>query len=201
VSTSITAGSRPKASRTEGWVRAAAWTVRLAGVVGVIGIVFLVGMFAAFAADARSTGLVLGLTNDVLVLVSYLLLTPSVVAVFALTRARSPALAAILAILGVGGIAWVVLLQGLLVVGVLTFEQEIGPVSIGYLALAAWFVAGGWLVGRSGAFRPGAFERGGWMGLLGATYLGFPLWAFWIGRRFRRHAESLPLGSLHLAAE
>lgn len=186
---------------TVAWLRTAAWTVRLAGVLGAVGIVFLVGMYAAFAMDAPRTAMPLGWINDVLVLVSYLLLAPSVVAIHALTRPSAPAAAAIVAGLGLAGIAWVVLLQGLLVGGALTFEQEIGPVALGYLALGAWFVAGGWMVGRSGAFEPEGFKRGGWMGLVGASYLGFPIWAFWIRRRFRRLSVAAPAGPLRLAAE
>ena len=165
--------------------RTAAWTVRLGGLASAIGIMFLVGMFTAFATGARSLGLTLGWINDVLVLSSYALLAPTAIAIHAITRSRSPAAAAIVVVLGLGGIAWVVVLQSLLVLGVLTFEQQIGLVSVGFLALAVWFVAEGWLLGRCGFL-----ERGAWMGLLGAVYIGYPIWAFWIARRFDGLADA-----------
>ena len=45
--------------------RLAAASLRASGIVGGIGLAFLVGMFAAFAAGARSTGMTLGLINDI----------------------------------------------------------------------------------------------------------------------------------------
>jgi hypothetical protein len=178
-------GSVAALRKGEGLTRTAAWTVRLSGLVGAVGIVFLVGMFTAFAAGARSLGVTLGWINDVLVLLAYALLVPTVIATYVITRSRSPVPAAIVAMTGLAGIAWVVVFQSLLVLGVLTFEQQIGLVSAGFLALAVWFVAAGWLLGRGGLL-----ERGAWMGLLGAVYVGYPIWALWIARRFDGLAET-----------
>jgi len=78
------------------------------------------------------------------------------------------------------GIAGAVALQSLLAAGVLTFEQEIGPALVAYIPLGIWFVATGWFAARSGIDRQGpAF------GLLGASYLGFPIWAVRLARRLQ----------------
>ena len=71
----------------------------------------------------------------------------------------------------------IVVLQLLLVTGVLTFEEEIGPVSLAFLALAAWFI----LTGRIAA-RAGVVPGGTRLGVLAASYVGYPVWAFRIAR-------------------
>jgi hypothetical protein len=68
----------------------------------------------------------------------------------------------------------------MLVTRVLTFEQQIGPVSLAFLALAAWFIATGRL-----AARAGVFPHGTRLGVLAATYAGYPLWAFRLARALR----------------
>lgn len=164
-----------------GWARTAAWTVRVSGVVAAIGIAFLVAMYTAFALGATSAGQVLGRTNDVLVLASYLLAAPSVVALALIASHQRPLVVAILGVLGLGAIAAIVVLQALLITEVLSFEQQIGPASVALLSLGAWFVVAGHLASRSGAF-----PNGGRMGFVAATYVGYPIWAFWISRHLRR---------------
>jgi hypothetical protein len=82
-----------------------------------------------------------------------------------------------LLVVGIGAGGTIVVLQVLLVGGVVTFEQQIGAVSLAFLVLAAWFVLYGRLAGRTGAL-PGGTR----LGLLAASYLGYPLWAFRIAR-------------------
>ena len=69
------------------------------------------------------------------------------------------------------------LVSGLLIGGVLTFEQQIGPLAVMLVLLALWFAALGWLVTELGVIR-----RGIALGLVAATYLGFAVWALWLGR-------------------
>ena len=148
------------------------------GVLAAVGVAFLVAMAAAFAVGAKSAGMVFGWTNDVLVMVSYLLTAPAVLALLPLLRPRAPILYPVVAIVGLLSIAGIVVLQGLLVVGVLTFDQQIGPASVVYVGLAAWFVLAGYL-GRIAGILPDGVR---W-GILGATYIGYPFWAFWMSRR------------------
>ena len=69
------------------------------------------------------------------------------------------------------------MLQVLLVGEVLTFEEQIGPVSLAFLVLAAWFVLYGRLAARAGVL-PGGTR----LGLIGASYAGYPVWAFRVAR-------------------
>jgi hypothetical protein len=147
------------------------------GVLAALGVAFLVAMAAAFAVDARPAAMVLGWTNDVLVMVSYLLTAPAVLALVPLLRPRAPILSAFVAAIGLLSIAGIVFLQLLLVIGVLTFEQQIGPASIVYIGLAVWFVVTGYL-GRVAGVLPNGVR---W-GILGATYIGYPIWAVWMSR-------------------
>jgi len=148
------------------------------GVLGALGVAFMVAMFTSFALGATSAGMIFGWTNDVLVMVSYLLTAPAVLALVPLLRPRAPILSAFMAAIGLLSIAGIVFLQLLLVIGVLTFEQQIGPASIVYIGLAVWFVVSGYL-GRS----VGVLPNGVRWGILGATYVGYPIWAFWMSRR------------------
>jgi hypothetical protein len=162
-------------------VRIACRALQVAAIVSAAGIVFLVGMFASFAVGDSSTAMVLGTINDALVVVQYVLLLPAVVALGTMVRGGSARSRRVIAALGVVGIAGVAVLQGLLAAGVLTFEQEIGPAGIAYIPLAAWFVA----TGRQ-ASKSGLDDRGTAFGIVGATYLGFPFWAWRLAGRLGR---------------
>ena len=148
------------------------------GVIGAIGIVFLGGMFAAFAVGAQAWGQRLGWINDVLVLASYALLTPSVLATRTRLLPSAPRLASATTVIGLASLAAAVVSQGLLVTGVITFEQQIGTFSLFLLALGAYFVPAGWAGKRAGVLRVGP-----WTGLAATLYLGVPVWAIRLGRQ------------------
>jgi hypothetical protein len=178
--TAVTPSTGPRAI-----VAVAARTTVISGVVGAIGILFLVGMFTAFAIGATAPAQALGWINDVCVLGSYLLCAPSVIALWVLLRPSAPTTSTLATLLGLGSIGAIVVLQALLVVGVMTFEEQVGLVSIGLLGLGAWFVLIGYLGSRSGLL-----PRGVAMGPLAATYVGYPIWAMWLGRRFEPSVAS-----------
>src|SRR6266566_2828900 len=160
-------------------------------IVAPIGFTFLVAMYVSFAVGGKSQGLVFGGINDVLAVVTGLLMLPTVVAVDVLLRDRTPLASRLALIVGIGANVAIVILQSLLIDGVLTFEQEIGPVLIAFLALVVWFVATG-LMGSS----TGVLPHGLRMGILAATYIGYPFWAFWLGRHLLRRARGARLGNL-----
>jgi len=160
-------------------------TAYASGAIAAVGIVFLVAMFASFAVGAKSPGMAFGRINDVLVMVSYALAAPIVVALHLLLRPTAPRLSALAAVIGMGGLAAIVFLQLLLVVGALTFDEQIGLASLVYLFLAAWFITTGYLGSSSGIL-----PRGVLMGFLAATYVGYPIWAIWLARHLLRRAET-----------
>lgn len=60
---------------------------------------------------------------------------------------------------------------------VLIFEQEIGPATSGFLILGAWMVVVA-VVGR----RAGTAPAGPAAAIAAALYVGYPLWAYRVGR-------------------
>jgi hypothetical protein len=166
-------------------MRLVAWLSYASGTMAAVGVVFLAAMFASFAVGASSQALAVGRINDVLVTVSYLLALPSVIALGMLLRQHAPALSVVATVIGVGALGAIVVLQWLLITEVLSFEVQVGPVSIALLVLGAWFVAVGYL-GRSGRVLPNGVR----MGVLAATYVGYPVWAFWLGRNLMHLGRS-----------
>jgi hypothetical protein len=164
-------------------LRVAGWSLILAAIVAVIGIVFLALMYGSFAAGIQRDGERFGSVNDILVVVQYLLMLPAIGAAYVLGRERWPGRSLAVALAGVVLVALIVVLQGLLIGGAMTFEQQIGPLSVMLVLLAVWFVALGWLVTALGVVRHGIA-----LGVVAATYLGFPVWAFVLGRALRDRA-------------
>ena len=76
---------------------------------------------------------------------AYLLAAPGVVATMAVLRARRPGLATASGLLALVAIAMITVLQWKLVGGGLTFEQQIGAVSVAFLVLGGWFVLSGYI--------------------------------------------------------
>lgn len=158
--------------------RVAAGALLLSAPVNAVGVTALITMYIGFAIGERSTAMALGRTNDILGLVGAALMAPAVVEIHALTGPDRRVVRAVLAVVGLGAIATIVWLQFLLVTERLTFEEQIGPVSIAYLAIAVWFVGGGWVAARAGIMPGGAR-----LGALAAAYVGQPWWAYRWGRR------------------
>lgn len=157
--------------------RLAAGAMRASGIVGGVGLVFLVGMFAAFAAGARSLGMTLGFVNDLTGVVTLPMALPGVLALHSRVRPYAGRPADALLVVGIAAGGTIVVLQVLLVTETLTFEEQIGPVSVAFLVLGAWFVLSGRL-----AARAGVLPNGTRLGFLAASYAGYPVWAFRIAR-------------------
>lgn len=145
----------------------------LSAPINAVGVAALIGMFTAFALDARSTGMTLGRTNDILGLVGAVLMLPAVVEIHALTGPDRRALRVLVAVIGAGGLSAIVLLQSLLVSERVTFEQQLPWVTVAYAAIAIWFVIGGWT-----ASTRGVMPNGGRLGAAAALYVGQPWWAW-----------------------
>ena len=166
-----------------GWLRVVGAAMLASGVAAVPMVATLLAMYVGFALgpDARPTALRLGAINDALAIVVYGLALPVVPAMHVLLRETGTTRSLLLAAIGAAGILVTMILQWLLVTGALTFEQQIIPVSIALLAVGAWMVGTGVLAQRTGLLPRGLRD-----GLLGALYVGYPAWAFGIGRRLLR---------------
>ena len=166
-------GSRAKNPVTFRYVAGAASLASSA--IATVALVLLVLMYVAFGLGATTAGKTFGGINDALILVAYVLAVPGVLATAEVLRSRQPRFAVVGALVALGAIVAITVLQWQLVTGGLTFEQQIGPVSIAFLALGAWFVLSGYL----GA---GLLPYGVGIGVLAALYVGYPLLAFRLGR-------------------
>lgn len=178
------------------WSRTAGWTALASGLIAAIGIGFLTAMFVSFAVGATSSGQVFRRINDVLVMISYLLTTPSLIAFYVLLHPRSAVLSGIVALIGIGALVSIVVLQALLIAGKLSFEEQGGPVSVALLVLGGWFVVTGRLATSSGLVRNGVR-----MGVVAATYVGYPVWAIWIWRTFLGRSAAVRPGPRIVTAE
>jgi hypothetical protein len=168
------------------WMRFAGLASLASAAVAAVALVFLVAMFGAFGVGATSAGRTFGAINDVLILVAYVLAVPGVLATAAILRSSRPGLVTLGALVALAAIGAIVVLQWQLVTGALTFEQQIGPVSVAFLALGAWFVLSGYL----GA---GILPYGVRIGALAALYIGYPVLAFRLGRSLvARTGEVVP---------
>lgn len=167
--------------------RIAAGALLLSAPVNAVGVTALIAMFIGFAIGERSTAMTLGRTNDILGLIGAALMAPAVIEIHASTGPDRRVVRVVLAVVGLGAIAAIVWLQYLLVTERLTFEEQIGPVSIAYIAIAVWFVGGGWLASRAGIMPGGAR-----LGALAALYVGQPWWAYRWGRRLLASSAGSP---------
>jgi len=167
--------------------RLSAPALRASGVFGAIGLVFLIAMYVAFAVGARSSALTLGWINDVSAVITTPLALPGMLALHDRIRPGAGRAGGRLLVLGIGSSIAIAILQLLLVTGVLTFEQEAGPVVIAYLGFGAWLV----LTGRI-AQRQGILPGGTRLGAFAAVYVGYPVWAFRLARTLETEPE--PLG-------
>ena len=114
----------------------------------------------------------------------YSLALPGVLATALLLRTRRPGLVLVGSLVAVASIAVICALQWQLVTGALTFEQQIGPVSVAFLTLGAWFVLSAY-VGKD------LVGYGVGIGLLATLYVGYPLLAFRLGRSLSSASEAL----------
>jgi hypothetical protein len=157
--------------------RLSAWSLLASAPINAVGVTALIAMFVAFGLGERSTGMTLGRTNDILGLVATALMMPAVFELHDLTGPDRRLLRGSLAVVGLGAMVAIVWLQTLLITERLTFEAQLPMVSVAYLAIAVWFIGGGWLAARAGVLPNGVR-----LGAAAALYVGQPWWAYRWGR-------------------
>lgn len=159
-------------------VRAASGFALVSGVVSAVGVVLLIGMFILFATPFRALALRFGMINDICIVIQYLLAIPVALALYRILRPYQPTWITLATIVGIAAMLVVVALQLALIRGVLAFEQQVVWVTLAMIGgVGTWLVITG-LVARSTGRLPNSVP----MSLAAVPYLGYPLWAFWIGR-------------------
>jgi hypothetical protein len=163
-------------------VRAAGGIAILCGIVSSIGVTLLAGMYVLFWTSDLSLGLTLGMLNDITVALQYLLSIPIALALCRILLPYHPALMRIATLVGIAMLLVVVGLQLLLIFGVMSFDVQVIWVSLAMIVgVGSWLVITG-LVARS----TGKLPRSMLMSAIAVPYVGYPLWAFWLGRHLLR---------------
>lgn len=149
----------------------------VSGVISAIGVVFLIAMFVLFATPYKELGNQVGWLNDICVALQYLLTIPLALALYRILPGDRPILMRIATMVGIGSMIIVVGLQLLLVFKLVSFEQQVLWVSLAMiLGVGFWLVTTGF-AGRSTGRLPNSLL----MSSLAVPYLGYPVWAFWLG--------------------
>ena len=155
-------------------IRSAAWFAYASGVVSVVQLALL-GLFYARGAP-------FGTLNDAAFVVQVLLALPLVFAFHRLLQRGGHTVRTIALLLGVFGILAIAVLQVLLIARVLTFAQQVVPVTTAlFVVFGGWLLLTGYLA-RSLKVLPNSML----VSVIGWTYFGYPIWAFWLGNQLRR---------------
>jgi hypothetical protein len=157
--------------------RVAGWAAYASGVIGTISVFFFVLFVGAYVTTGRPAPWPIGRINDLTSMLMYFVALPIPLALHERLKARATALSRVAMLIGITGMVAIVVLQYLLVVGVLTFAQQGGPVTAAILVVGVWLLLTGYL-GQSS----GALPRGVLFSWLAVPYFGYPVWAFWVGR-------------------
>lgn len=122
----------------------------------------------------------MGRLNDIAVIVQYSLMLPITIALYQILREFDTSLNLVALLVGIPGMLAVIILQIVLVTGLMAFSVQIGLVVIAFLVVLVWFIIVGYL-GRSTEKLPKSML----LHVLAGLYIGYPIWAFSLGRRLR----------------
>ena len=156
----------------------------MSGIIAAVGVVFLILFYVLFfATPLKELGQIFGWLNDLLIAIQYLLAIPLALSLRRILHKYAPALVSVATVVGVASMLIVTTLQMALVLGVVTFAQQVLWVSLAMIVgVGFWLVITG-LVARS---EGGRFPNSLRMSLVAVPYLGYPIWAFWLGRHLLR---------------
>lgn len=153
-------------------IKVAVWCSYTSGVVSIFGIAFLFAFVVM--------GDPMGRLNDIAVIVQYSLMLPITIALYQILREFDTSLNLVALLVGIPGMLAVIILQIVLVAGLMAFSVQIGLVVIAFLVVLVWFIIVGYL-GRSTEKLPKSML----LHVLAGLYIGYPIWAFSLGRRLR----------------
>ena len=149
----------------------------VSGIISAIGVVFLIAMFVLFATPNKELGNQVGWLNDICVALQYLLTIPIALALYRILPDDHPGVMRIATLVGIVSMIIVVGLQLMLVFKLISFEKQVLWVSLAMiLGVGFWLLTIGF-VARSTSRLPNSLL----MSSLAVPYLGYPLWAFWLG--------------------
>lgn len=160
-------------------IRAAGGTAVIIGIVSTIGIIFLIAMFIFFATPNRSLGETLGMINDICVAIQYFLTIPIALALYRILLPYNPTLIRLATVVGIIMMLVVAGLQLALIFGLLPFQQQVVWVTLAMIVgVGTWLLITGWVARSTGKFPHSLL-----MSSLAVPYIGYPIWAFWMGRQ------------------
>jgi hypothetical protein len=202
-------------------VRYPGWAAFFSGIASIVSLVSLILFFSLeTSASSAQTPHLWGPISDIAPIFQMLFLLIVAVTFYFSQRALAPRVSLISCLIGAVGMVSVVLLQFLLRLNILPFEQEVTPVVFATALVGVWLVMINILGLRQGSLS----SRLAWLGIAvgvafvlepvmlsaagGAvawrvfmsnylllagsaivflvSYIGFPVWAFWLGRIFQR---------------
>lgn len=169
---SVNNAGQPAPNPSPWLIEVTTWCAFVSAFVSILGIVFLVAFFALGAPTGR--------LNDIAVIVQYSLMLPMAFAIYQILRPFGPRLSLAALLIGIPGMLAVIILQVLLVTGVVPFAIQIIPVVIGFLVVLVWFIMIGYL-----AHSTDKLPNSMLLHILAGLYIGYPIWAFSVGRRLR----------------
>ncbi len=159
-------------------IHAAGGFALVSGLISAIGVVCLVTMFALFATPNKTLALTFGLVNDICIAVQYLLTIPIALALHRILQPYNPGLMRVATAVGLVAMVSVIALTLALVFGAVTFERQAV-----WVTLAMIGGVGAWLIMTAMVARAtGRMPNSGWWSGVAVPYLGYPAWAFWLGR-------------------
>jgi len=154
----------------------------VSGVIAAVGVVFLILFYVLFfATPLTALGQAFGTLNDICIGIQYLLTIPLALSLRRILQPQAPTLIAVGTVIGIASMVAVVVLQTALVMGALTFAQEVLWVSLAMIVgVGTWLVIIG-VVARSAGRFPNSLR----MSLIAVPYLFYVLWAFWLAKQLR----------------
>lgn len=174
-------GEAAQPTQSDGLIPLAGTGALISAVISAIGVVLFFMMYALFVAQNMAMAFGVGWVNDLCVAIQYALTIPIALALHRILAPHNPAYMRFATPFGIVAMVAVVLLQLTLVFDVLTFEQEVLPVSLAMIVgVGTWLVITG-LVARATDRLPHSLA----LSLAAIPYFGYPVWAFWIGRHLR----------------
>ncbi len=218
--------------------RFAGYIGRAASVTGIMGILSFVSIALFFAleapaANANPQGFYFwGTLSDIAAPLTMLPLLVVIQGLHLVERTGAPLLSRVARAIGTIGAVAITILQVLLIVRVLSFEQEVGPVVYANALVGAWLLlanymgrtqrilptALAWLgiaVGIAQVLYPVVFQILGGAGFYAnvgsdflvltitsvvflVSYIGFPIWAIWLGRVWSRQRINARAGAAYV---